>query len=106
MKNFLAITLFLFGFIFCGYGQVNSNSTYVNGYYKSNGTYVNGYYRTAPNKTINDNYSTYPNVNPYTGKKGTVKPTYYTSPTYYTTPTYYSKPAYKAPKTNYYYNKY
>ena len=81
------------------FGQVNQNKTYVNGYYKSNGTYVNGHYRTAPNKTINDNYSTYPNYNPYTGKQGRVQPTY-TSPRY-SSPTY-SAPRYSTPSRNYY----
>ena len=66
--------------------QVNQNNHFVKGHYKSNGTYVEGYYRTNPNSTINDNYSTYPNVNPYTGTTGTVTPTY-TTPTY-RTPTY------------------
>ena len=58
------------------YGQTNSNYQYIDGYYRSNGTYVEGYYRTAPNNTINDNYSTYPNVNPWTGQQGTIAPDY------------------------------
>ena len=45
--------------------------TYVKGYYKSNGTYVEGHYRTVANNTVNDNFSTFPNVNPYTGEIGT-----------------------------------
>ena len=45
--------------------------TYVNGYTRSNGTYVQGHYRSSPNYTRSDNYSTYGNVNPYTGKRGT-----------------------------------
>lgn len=72
----ICLTLFM-GLSAKLYSQVNPNSTYVNGYYKSNGTYVQGYYRTTPNKTINDNYSTYPNINPYNGKQGTVQPNYY-----------------------------
>jgi len=56
------------------FGQVNPNYHYVNGYYRSNGTYVQGHYRTDPNYTNRDNYSTYPNVNPHTGKHGTVAP--------------------------------
>jgi hypothetical protein len=69
---------FLSILLFCGIAsaQVNPNSTYVNGHYRSNGTYVNGYYKTTPNNTINDNYSTYPNYNPYTGQQGTRQPTY------------------------------
>lgn len=54
--------------------QTNPNHIYVNGYYDSNGNYVSGYYRTAPNNTINDNFSTYPNVNPYTGEIGYIQP--------------------------------
>ena len=52
----------------------NSNHVFVEGYTKSNGTYVQGYYRTAPNSSIYDNFSTKPNINPYTGEIGTVKP--------------------------------
>ena len=52
--------------------QVNSNHVKVSGYYRSDGTYVNSYYRTAPNSTNHDNFSTKGNVNPYTGKYGTI----------------------------------
>lgn len=45
--------------------------TYVNGYTRSDGTYVQGHYRSSPNYTQRDNYSTYVNTNPYTGKRGT-----------------------------------
>lgn len=62
--------LLILSFLICSicFGQ----DVYVSGYYRSNGTYVQGHYRTAPNSTINDNYSTVGNVNPYTGKAGTV----------------------------------
>jgi len=50
---------------------VNPNDVYVNGYYRSNGTYVAPYHRSASNSTRSDNYSTYPNTNPYTGQTGT-----------------------------------
>jgi hypothetical protein len=53
---------------------------YVNGYYRNNGTYVQPYQRTAPNNTLQDNYSTRGNVNPYTGQAGTVNP--YQQPSY------------------------
>jgi hypothetical protein len=87
----------------------NPNHVYVNGYTKSNGTYVEGHYRTAPNRTINDNFSTHPNVNPYTGKQGTISPSSYdsyTTPSYrYTTPSYtYTTPSYNyTPSNTYYY---
>ena len=47
--------------------------TYVKGYTRSDGTYVKGHYRSSPNSTQRDNYSTYGNTNPYTGKAGTKK---------------------------------
>lgn len=56
------------------FAQVNSKSISVKGYYNKNGTYVQPYHRTAPNSTNRDNYSTKGNINPYTGKKGTVNP--------------------------------
>lgn len=44
---------------------------WVNGYYRRDGTYVQPHYRTAPDGNISNNWSTSPNVNPYTGKTGT-----------------------------------
>lgn len=122
--------ILLFAMIAIGmiaHAQVNSNKVYVNGYTKSNGTYVKGHYRTAPNNTINDNYSTKGNTNPYTGKQGTVprETNTYSTPSYnstykaptstystpsYNTPTYkaptstYSTPSYTTPKYDSYYN--
>lgn len=57
--------------------QVNPNYHRVEGYYRSNGTYVVPHYRTNPNSTINDNYSTKPNINPWTGEPGSIEPEYY-----------------------------
>lgn len=54
--------------------QTNSNHVYVQPYVRSNGTIVKGHYRTAPNNTNRDNFSTSPNINPYTNKLGTIKP--------------------------------
>lgn len=51
-----------------------SAQDYVNGHYRSDGTYVNGHYRSSSNGTKLDNYSTQGNVNPYTGRAGTVDP--------------------------------
>ena len=58
-----------------------ARDTYVNGYYRSNGTYVYSHYRTSPDTTVNNNYSTVGNVNPYTGVAG-----YKPRDNYYTTP--------------------
>jgi len=44
---------------------------YVNGYTRSDGTTVSGYYRSSPNHTTSDNFTTYGNINPYTGEAGT-----------------------------------
>lgn len=57
----------------------------VKGYTKKDGTYVAPHYRSSPNRTKLDNYSTRGNVNPYTGKVGTVDP--------YATSNYESPPA-------------
>ena len=51
--------------------------TWVNGYTKSNGTYVQGHYRSSPDSTVNNNWSTRGNVNPYTGVQGTRNPSFY-----------------------------
>lgn len=70
-RFFYSLTLLLFTLTALA-AQVNPNKIWVAGYYRSNGTYVKGYYRTAPNHTVNDNYSTIGNVNPHTGEKGWV----------------------------------
>jgi len=44
---------------------------YVRGHYRSNGTYVQPHHRSNPDGNFNNNWSTYPNVNPYTGRTGT-----------------------------------
>ena len=48
----------------------------VRGYTKSNRTYVAPHRQTNSNRTQRDNYSYKPNVNPYTGKRGTKTPRY------------------------------
>ncbi len=70
--------------------QVNPNHHYVRPYYRKDGTYVRGHYRTNPNHTNRDNYSTRPNVNPYTGKVGTIEPDNNVNPysSYPSSPTY------------------
>jgi hypothetical protein len=70
----------------------------VNGYYRSNGTYVQPHYRTTPNNTVYDNWSTRPNVNPYTGQTGTKN--YYNSNNSYNNSNYY----YTKPRRSNYYN--
>jgi hypothetical protein len=53
-----------------GYGS-NSNSVHVRGYYNSHGTYVPPHYRSAPDGNFYNNWSTWGNINPYTGHFGT-----------------------------------
>lgn len=48
----------------------------VDGHVRRDGTYVPPHTRTAPNSTVNDNWSTKPNVNPTTGKAGTREPSW------------------------------
>jgi hypothetical protein len=43
----------------------------VRGYYRNDGTYVAPHYRSDPDGDFYNNWSTYPNVNPYTGEIGT-----------------------------------
>ncbi len=58
-------------------------TVFVRGYVKADGTYVQPSARTAPNSTKTDNWSSVPNVNPYTGKAGTVDPYAPPKPTTY-----------------------
>jgi hypothetical protein len=60
-----------------GHSSYHSSGTgehYVSGYTRSNGTYVTGHHQTNPNGTKYDNWSSKGNVNPYTGKEGTIDP--------------------------------
>jgi len=45
---------------------------HVDGYLKKDGTYVQPHMKTTPDATKDNNYSSKGNVNPYTGKEGTV----------------------------------
>jgi hypothetical protein len=70
MKKVLMATAALFA---CT-AAMAAGSHYRSGYVTHNGTYVAPSYATNPNNTKLDNYSTRGNVNPYTGKEGTVDP--------------------------------
>jgi hypothetical protein len=58
-----------------GYHSTGTGEHYVSGYTRSNGTYVTGHYQTNSNDTRYDNWSSRGNVNPHTGKEGTIDPT-------------------------------
>jgi hypothetical protein len=45
---------------------------HVKGYHRKDGTYVAPHYRSAPDENFSNNWSTKGNVNPYTGKPGTL----------------------------------
>lgn len=47
-----------------------ARDSYVRGYVRKDGTYVQGYHRTTPDNTVNNNYGTSGNLNPYTGESG------------------------------------
>lgn len=68
------IGLILVGFIFSILAPSAEAATRVKGFTKKNGTYVAPHYKSTPNKSKFDNFSTKGNLNPYTGKKGTVNP--------------------------------
>lgn len=51
-----------------------ARDVYVNSYVRKDGTFVQGHYRTSPDSNVYNNYSTKGNINPYTGKTGTVVP--------------------------------
>lgn len=56
---------------------VNATSSHrVRGYVKRNGTYVAPHRQTNSNRTQRDNWSSVPNTNPYTGKRGSKFPRY------------------------------
>lgn len=57
-----------------GGGHSSGGHTSVRPYTKHDGTYVQPHHRTVPNSTQRDNFSSKPNINPYTGKAGTRDP--------------------------------
>ena len=60
---------------------------FVHGYFRSNGTYVSPHFRSHADSVFSNNYSSFPNVNPYTGSIGTHHfPSY--SPSYNHSPSY------------------
>ena len=49
----------------------NPRSYSVRRYVRRNGSYVAPHRQSMPNRIWQDNWSTKPNINPYTGKRGT-----------------------------------
>jgi hypothetical protein len=72
------------------FASVQSNADdWVRGYIRSSGTYVQPHYRSRQDSNFHNNWSTYPNTNPYTGSVGSRRtPSYGSSRSYgsYTSP--------------------
>lgn len=47
------------------------SQTYVKPRVRKDGRYVDGHHRSGPKRTVDDNYGTRGNYNPYTGQQGT-----------------------------------
>ena len=63
--------------------QIASADVWVDGYYRSDGTWVRGHYRSEPDGYFWNNYSSYGNINPYTGEHGYKWPDYSSSSSSY-----------------------
>mgnify|MGYP000673873809 FL=1 len=59
-----------------GIGIPSGGSHSVRGHVRKDGTYVQPHRATNQNQTQRDNWSSKPNVNPYTGKPGSKEPQY------------------------------
>jgi len=69
MRRLMTILVILV--VVCATSLTADAAVRVRGYYRSNGTYVQPHYRSNPDGNFSNNWSTYPNVNPYTGAIGT-----------------------------------
>ena len=65
---------FLFVVLALGLSSDALAQTHVDPYTKKDGTYVQGHEKSKANSSTYDNYSSKPNVNPYTGEKGSKDP--------------------------------
>ena len=78
------ITILLATVIVCVASSSVNAYVRVRGYFRSNGTYVMPHYRSNPDGNFYNNWSTYPNVNPFTGTIGTRRtPSYNYMGSYY-----------------------
>ncbi|PEJ32291.1 hypothetical protein CN689_14270 [Peribacillus butanolivorans] len=53
------------------YSKPVDAATFVHGYLKKDGTYVRSHFRSDADNSFYNNYSTYGNINPFTGERGT-----------------------------------
>ena len=73
-RSFVTLCLAILLTFAASIGLSTFAQTRVRGYTKRDGTRVESHRRTSPNKTERDNWSSKPNVNPDTGKRGTKTP--------------------------------
>ena len=73
MKRWLAATLGIL-IALLAVAPAWAGDVFVKGYLRRDGTYVPPYYRSAPDGNPFNNWSAYPNINPYTGRQGTHRP--------------------------------
>ena len=66
-KLTLAVTMLLASMTLCN-AQV-----YYRGYQRQNGTYVQPHWQSSPDGIRSNNWNVYPNMNPYTGRPGTIR---------------------------------
>lgn len=67
------MTKFLLTFVFILTVSTSfAQDVWVNSYARTDGSVVQGHYRTSPDQTVNNNFTTVGNTNPYTGKVGTL----------------------------------
>jgi hypothetical protein len=71
LATLLSMSIFVVATIVLVATAVANADVHVRGYYRNNGTYVQPHYRSNPDGNRSNNWSTYPNVNPHTGKVGT-----------------------------------
>ena len=97
MKTILGLVVFTVA------ASAFAGDLYVQGYTRQDGTYVQPHHRSSPDNTIQNNYSTQGNTNPYTGQQGTVNPYPPQQPMYVQpAPMYAPPPVYQQPANSYY----
>ncbi|AOQ23820.1 hypothetical protein MTAT_14050 [Moorella thermoacetica] len=92
MRKLLVFLVLLSLALFAFAGVANA-SVYVHGYFRSNDTYVQPHFRSDPDGFFWNNWSSYGNINPYTGEEGRKWPSY-------TSRYYWSLPSYTLPEFN------
>jgi hypothetical protein len=86
MKRLMTILVILV--VICATSLTADAAVRVRGYYRSNGTYVQPHYRSNPDGNFWNNWSTYPNINPYTGATGMSKTPSYSGSYSWRSPNY------------------